>query len=209
MRLSEYVEPTQEQKRINKFIENVKKDCKPWLSAIKNCQRKILYRGYKGKLIDKKNVRTNRRPKDMPLHLHKKLDDVFFENFGWRPRSEGLFVSSHSSVGAIYGDTGGLVFPVGKFDFLWNKDVHDLYAFVQRDDNNKMSIGDYILEGYTNKNLCRAMASLKEIMIRCKSYYVISFIHLEKVLKDGPGDGWSNDLMIGEICSKWIEESFF
>jgi len=208
MRLTQYITESKEQD-ISKFIKNVKKDCKPWLSAIKNCTNKVIYRGYVGKFIDKKNVRTDRKPKDMPPALHKELDSIFYEKFGWKPRSEGLFVSPHIYVGATYGNSGGVCFPTGKFKFVWNPDVHDLFAMIQRHHDGESTVGDYILEGYRDKDICRALSTMTEIMIKCKSYHIIDYSYLTSFEKNTRDSEWTKGLLIKEIIKEWIDRSFF
>ena len=197
----------QNSERIYKFIQSVKRECKTWLSAVKNCKYKVVYRGYSGKLIDKKNVRTDRKPKDTDAKTHKKLDDMFLKKVGWRTRSEGLFVSGSSVVGTVYGDTSGMCFPTGDFKFIWSPNVHDLFAFVRP--NNETILDTDILDNYTDKNLCRAIQSFKEITIKCKSYYVISTRYLIDNISNSNDGEWTKGLSVGEICRSWTEEMFF
>ena len=147
MRLQEYITESLEQD-IDKFVSNVKKDCKPWLSAIKTCKNKALYRGYKGKKIDHKKVRMDRRPTDMPYSKHEELDLYFLDEFGWPARSQGLFATTAIGITNQYGDPG-LCFPAGKFQYIWNPYINDLYIFMK----NFEGTLDRFMKDYTDKDL--------------------------------------------------------
>lgn len=70
------------------------------------------------------SVRSDRKPRDMPKDLHNLLDKTFLEMFGWKARSEGVFVTS----GATWeGEKDSLFFPIGKFKYIWSPRINDLY----------------------------------------------------------------------------------
>ena len=206
MRLTQYInESMLNDNRVDKFIKDVKGDCKPFLSTVKNCKRRILYRGYNGKLIDKKTVRKDRKPKDTPIKFHKNVDEIFFKKWGWRPRSGGLFVTGSVRFSSLYGPKG-IVFPVGKFKFLWNPNVHDLYSYM--DVIEVLGKGDEIIGSYKDKDMCKAIKSFKEIMIDCKSYYVINCSQLIKYLTNDEVFAMET---IEEVAmmEDWVNRSFF
>ena len=87
----------------------------------------VLYSGRKTGRGDMfiKQVRKNRIPKDMPLYIHNALDDTFNRKFGFRARSNALFVVSDDNVAAEYGKVY-MIFPVGRFKYLYNENIDDL-----------------------------------------------------------------------------------
>jgi hypothetical protein len=172
---------------LTEFSEIVWDDCLPYLQAVKSCLWPLLYRGVserKEYFIFDKKVRTNRRPRDMGYEMQKNFDDAFKKLFGWKPRSEGLFVIGDVDVAGGYANTTlYLVFPVGKFRFLWSPEVDDMYdlpgrympdgeVFTSRTPAEKYP--DFVKElDYTDKDLCKAISSGSEIMIKCKKYHGI------------------------------------
>jgi hypothetical protein len=115
---------------VKDIAEILMDNCAPFLKELKKTQYKyMLYRGYKkdvSKSVEFVKPRKNRRPKDTPLALHNLLDDLFKKKFGWKVRSEGVFVAPRnfplSDYGRVY-----LFFPVGKFKYVWSPKVSDLY----------------------------------------------------------------------------------
>jgi len=200
MRLKEYITESIDNNTIDKFMNNVEKNCRHWLSAIKNCKNKKLYRGYNGSDIDKKNVRTDRKPTDMSSSSHVILDDMFYKKFGWQPRSEGLFATTQIGVTWQYGQPG-LCFPAGNFKYIWNPHIVDLYSHI----SNYGMIDN--VDNYTDKNLHKYMnKSNCEIMIKCKSYYIINGLSLITHLKTVESEKYLR-LTLEEAFDIWIKEN--
>src|SRR5574343_1636353 len=82
---------TNNQKEIKKF----KTLCAPIIKRYQDVPHMgPMYRGYKKNLYDYiKTRRKNRRPMDSKPIFQKMFDKYFFKKFGWKPRSEGVFVS--------------------------------------------------------------------------------------------------------------------
>lgn len=121
-----------EVKEFQTWWERIEKDCKPWLNEIRhgNSGGQLVYRGIKTAKGDfeLRDVRKDRYPKDTSIEWHNALDDAFKSHFGWKARSEGLFVS-HNKTADSYGDVY-IVFPVGKYRYLWSESYDDLYSYV-------------------------------------------------------------------------------
>lgn len=103
------------------FIEG---NCKSYLKKSKG---RLIHRGMKrvSPIIIKK-PRKNRRPKDMDPKNHGLLDKAFKKVFGWKARSEGVFVSGNAtswldSYGPVY-----YIFPIKAFTFIWSPNIYDL-----------------------------------------------------------------------------------
>ena len=127
MRLIHFLnEAAYSEEEILEIKKNIQKECKPWINASKGY---IVWRGQtkpKSK-TGKFKVRKNRKPLDTPIDVHKELDAIFKKHFGWKSRSEGLLATGDKTVAGSYG-VPFQIFPIGKFRFVWSKNVHDLYG---------------------------------------------------------------------------------
>lgn len=109
------------EKEIIKLIEG---NCKPFLKEFSN----PLYRGtIDYSMFIKKTRRKDRKPKDLQKVLHETLDEIFYDLFGWYPRSEGVFVTSDPSQARSYGESF-YFFPIGKYRYVYSNRVYDLYS---------------------------------------------------------------------------------
>jgi len=127
-RLYEYIEKD-EISKLHGMFNDINKKCQPFLKEFKssNCKN-LLFRAVnkKIKLYEEIKPRQDRLPKDTPLNIHKLLDDKFNENFGWKARSEGVFVSSNMEKIKPYG-LPYIFIPIGKYEYLWSPKIEDLY----------------------------------------------------------------------------------
>jgi len=146
MRFKEYITEastpyTMSRKDMKIFFDTwngIKKHVDP--QFIKDLQKakKFLWRG-SNKFVDKfKQIspRVNRRPSDMDEHTQKKLDDLFQEGFGVKPRSQGVFTIGNDSEAENYGEPY-MFFPHGKYKFIWSDRITDLYQDVNNKRLNK------------------------------------------------------------------------
>lgn len=172
-----------------------------------------LYRGYKEEITGLKRfvTRSERQPKDTPRYIHTVLDELFLKKFGWKARSEGVFVSCSPSTAEMYGDVSWF-FPIGKYDALYSDKVMDAYSklgdmwrvyihdIVKRKSPPILPVheleGDKGFEEYvkntfpidTYKHFDPSVLGIKgvkpEITFRCKEYYMISIDSDEFSLKE-------------------------
>jgi len=114
-------------------ISKIKHECSDIVKeyALTN---KLLYRGTKTSRREtiSDNVykiipRNDRKPKDTDPSDQRSIDDLFEDIFGWRPRSEGVFVSSSSTVAKSYGKIY-VFFPVNGYKYVWSPNYEDLYS---------------------------------------------------------------------------------
>lgn len=183
------------------WIELIEKHCKPYLNKIKG-NKHVLVRNFPKKqrsIIELRRVRKDRKPKDMPVKIHNMLDKFFQEHFGWKARSEGLFCWSSYKFKYILKDlidnediATKLVFPIGKFDYLWNPEVDDLYVIFDENAEemfsksidyvdseelenlfNKLKETDNPLSGYQDSRFSKSLDSSCEIIINCDNYYTV------------------------------------
>lgn len=197
MRLLNYLNEQEE----DNVVDLVRRDCKPFFKEAKGSdgflirQTKMIQGKY-----EVKKTRINREPTDTPEFIHKKLDDYLKDKFGWRARSNALFCWSSAVLTSPsikkMPQSFGLVFPIGKFEFVWSSEIRDVYLEMEKfakkytDQSPMTELQDLdetqleevweefrksgLLESYTNKNLQRALKSRSEIMIRTGEYYFIN-----------------------------------
>ena len=184
MRLDNYISET----TTNDYITLIKRDCQPWLKAMKNCNG-FFWRGLKkpGDFI-RIRVRTNRVPMNMEREEAASLDRGFQKKFGWKPRSSGVFVSGSDREARGYsGLAVGVhaIFPMGDFKFVWSPFIEDLYTDMPTAIKKTKIAFDKIRirkegvlevlaqEMFTDKDLCKARRSNNEVVIGCKTYYAL------------------------------------
>jgi len=107
-------------------------DCQPFLkeSHFISSPRFRLYRGLnhlpdRAIFAEVKSM-LDRGPRDSSAAIHKLLDAHFKEKFGIPFRSQGVFTTSKMGIASDYGAVK-LIFPIGKFDYLWSPKIEDAY----------------------------------------------------------------------------------
>ncbi len=113
-------------------FQKMAEECKPFLKELKRSNFEFLYSGRKNNYenFEKKKIRKDRKPKDMPEIIHNLLDKKFEKNFGVKARSQGFFISNNPSELFEYG-TPHYVFPVGNYKLIYSKIIKDLYRNLQ------------------------------------------------------------------------------
>lgn len=177
-------------KSLAPVIKRIKAECQPYLDAIEyNVLEYRLYRGMKGTDAPYMTGRvrlTGRKPQATGTHVHEAVNGYFIDQFG-EPFRNALFTSSNPNFAADYGNLF-IVFPTGKFKFIWSPHIEDLYnhewALDEALDDDKadddMPSDDYHFRltmdnyEYQNTDFIGAMESKQEIMIRTPVYYGIN-----------------------------------
>jgi hypothetical protein len=115
-------------------LDTLKKDCKPFIKELKKSGKEVLWRGTyaRTKTLIRVTPRMDRTPKDTPEKVHDELNDRFKKKFGWEVRSEGVFATSGYSSAADYG-TPHIFFPVGKYKYVFNPRIEDLWNQIESD----------------------------------------------------------------------------
>ena len=121
-------------------LELLKKQCSQIIKEYDNAGS-ILFRGTNSTRmtnIDENNniykvyPREDRRPKDTPLFMQIKLDDLFYKVFKWKPRSQGVFAVRNFGIAHSYGNAYAF-FPVNGYKYVWSMRVDDLYGdYIER-----------------------------------------------------------------------------
>jgi len=173
---------------VENFAPKLAKECKPYITAVKKCKQDHLYRGVQtSSMYGTRKVRQDRKPKDMKLYIHNDLDLAFEEEFGWKARSASIFAIGLKSPASDYG-TPCRIWPAGKFKVLWSPEIDDLYQHIldEYTRNDKDIPYEAIAKMYVEGDLCGALLSGREIMIKADKYYFVNARWLESFV-DYPG----------------------
>jgi len=110
-------------------IEMIYNECMPFIKELTKGKfsRNLMYSGRsESKDIIRKQVRKDRQPLNTYSIDHRLFDDVFYDLFKVRGRSNAVFCSGDRSVTTEYGTTYS-IFPIGKFKYIWSPFIGDLY----------------------------------------------------------------------------------
>jgi hypothetical protein len=201
-----YLQTYENVKEENEIEHILTTECRPFLEF-----GHIFYRGFNNYPSNKFRFFTNtirnyklftsvktRQPLDTPLEIHKKINKLFFEKFGWYARSEGIFATPNGSITKQYGKTY-LFVPVGDFEYLYNPVVTDFYVVLRNKNflepeywltmNKKTNIDDYytaldktlneLVDGYRDTGYNPFVESI----FKCDKYYLINTKYLKTVKK--------------------------
>lgn len=133
MKFSKYIVESSGKTPFSEILDALLKNCAPFM--------KEFSRGFNGKFLysgrdDKrdwfiKDVRSDREPKDMAETVHQVLDDTFNKKFGFRARSNVIFVTGRWAVAVGYG-TDYSIFPIGQYKYIYSKSVKDMYMDIDK-----------------------------------------------------------------------------
>jgi len=184
---------------VDEIVKVIQEDCKPYLDKFDTA----LFRGMNINSEDSAVFSLfdrfkHREPRTTSIEAHTVLDNVFNEEFGWKARSEGVFVDQN--FGNEYGSGLYLFFPRGDFDYLWSPKVEDLlsyveyslYDFTYKSYLEDISNGDHIYydyaKGLIKKKWCKKMNNIQ----RFEQYQLTEndYITVDNVGEELKGD-WS------------------
>jgi len=179
----------------------INKECKPFVKEVGlfdspidkyNIFQRVLFRGFKDPPADfrleKRPVRTDRRPRYIPLGMHETLSKITKEMFGWNTRSEGLFTGSHSIASQFSTAGVRVVIPIGpiKYVYMGAEDLHHLYMhFDVGGTEGDVERLTHLASKYKTKGLRNFMkqhpSDRWECIVKCKSYYIMSMDTIKSV----------------------------
>lgn len=202
MRHYELTEDFATEQTVLNQAKTIRQNCQPYLKQNTDAiNRYPMYRGVKppgghsvtgvgdANVIRKEVRLTNRKPSDMPFELHEFINNYFQEEYG-APFRSAMFVIGSSGQAGAYG-TVYLIFPAGKFEYLWSPEFEDLFSItgeygyefasntlgrekrIKVTTEIKQNIADEVLSTYQTDGLMEAIDSTHEIMIRTQYYYGI------------------------------------
>lgn len=167
------------------ILEN---DCNYYINLLKNCKKgHFLLRGYDYKIDNLKSFDhpflENRKPKNMSVDLHNKINNFFLPIFKWKIRN-GIFCYGFDMLNNTPRDDYGyginyLFFPIDEFEFVYSKEHFDLWALFETSKESP----DFIINKlkFENKNFCDMMEPRKnyhyfsnEISIKATKYYLVN-----------------------------------
>ena len=187
MRLEQYLIEDEAQRL--EMIETIKKECKPWLRLIKpilGSEKYFIRQSKRGNnFFVKVATRSDRRPLDSSKKVHNAFNKALEKRFGWRPRSEGVFVwpvSENPSIGYFF-------YPIGEFKYVWSPRVGDLFTTAVR---NAVEIDiEEFVPTYTNRDLLDVFNTFpgrmfkSEVMFKCSQYYLVNRRYKELLRYNG------------------------
>ena len=182
MKFEQYIKESKDKDKLFNAIKAIHKNCQPyllqWLYAFKGSLLKPLYRGSnnKGDIFTSKTRQGDRKPLNTPPEIQKGIDDYFEKKYGHRYRSSSYFTTGLGSEARDYGKVY-MIFPVGRFNYIYNPNVIDLYLYTNIIEKGDTTKWESILSGYKTDNqgnLFYAINSGVEIMIKSKGYLGIS-----------------------------------
>jgi len=183
--------------------EGKEEDVKKWMAIIeKQCGQIIkeyvkadafFYRGSTGKSFVEKGGRGTkvRPPKDTPIEVHRYLNKLYKENFGWKVR-DGVSVTADLNTAATYGGTTFIFFPVDGYAYAWSRKVKDLYnwlplemkrAHMRRHKSLKIKKAEILkfektfndlMKLYSRSGIQHALKHDSEVMFRTNKWYGIN-----------------------------------
>lgn len=150
------------------IVELIKRDCKQFIAENTSG---LLYRGMRNKdqEVMKIKTREDRKPKNMDIIVHDKMDAWFNEKFKFKARSAAAFVIGNFVEARSYGQVYA-IFPIGDFKFAWSPDVYDLFIQVDEQRDIESQLEKF---NYRDTDLGFAITSKHEIMLSCKEYYAV------------------------------------
>jgi hypothetical protein len=123
---------------VTTIVNLLKKDCKKYINNVEK-YKGILISHRKDKLdFQKISIRKNRKPKDTPLIIHNFIDDLFYDKFGVKARSETMFCFTYNFYNTMdlyrknvlsmsYYGKPYFIFPIGNYKIIYNENIDDLY----------------------------------------------------------------------------------
>ena len=131
MRLLKHLtERTMKEEGIEDFWKWVQKKCKPflkeWMPLQKTGEMFPLYRGMNEQDVGEKWVRQDRKPEMSGRKFHIDMDNMMKQVHGINGRTKAMFCTGDVDAVTPYGNAF-MVFPVGKYKYLWSGRIRDLY----------------------------------------------------------------------------------
>lgn len=141
-----YISKEYDDNDFKNIISILEKDCKEFLNEIRRIG-KPLFRGTKNfdefdTGIGYRIVSGDRQPVDTNQDISNIIDNYFQEKFGIKLRSAGIFSSKKVTNAGEYG-TPYLFFPVDGYEYYWNENITDLYAYIEPQDWYYSATNDY------------------------------------------------------------------
>ncbi len=185
MRFKQYIREDYTTKNWEDIKSTLNRDCQSFIKYLRGAKY-LLLRGVNSPVMPSRNyemmsVRKNRKPRLVDSELHKLMGDYSKDKFGWNIREKGLFTTK-SEEGAKRWGTPVIIFPIGKFKYVWSANVERLYqkydAFDIKGTDVWDDIENEIDERYHNTRLDvylkRPSGVVSECIVNGNKYYQLN-----------------------------------
>ena len=207
MNLLRYIKENAPNSDIDIILPEIEKTCSKYIKDLRSGRNMFFrmspkYISIADDLVYISTVATNRKPVDTPREVSKGVDDLLKSRFGWKPRSDGLFVwiTKKSEKSWRWSPSSRVIFPSNDYKYVYSPTIADLYTDCWESYENEYessgldpnSLEDSFLSwfsrkelpGYTDKN---ALSFIQpsgwniECMIKAKKVYAISTAYIESL----------------------------
>lgn len=119
MRLTQYITEKTDGKLLRQIEQAIRK-CSQYYEEIGTAGH--LYRGTKTRTgkIEARIPRKDRRPRDTQKDTHLIMDKLLYKNFGWHPRSAGVFTTANRNSASYYGKNCSIFIPANGYKYLYS-----------------------------------------------------------------------------------------
>ena len=140
----------------------------------------VFFRGVSGStdpsVCSVRKVRKDRRPRDTLLHLHTAADEWFLRKFGFKFRSQALFLTSTQTTATAYASAPENVYriiPLDQYTFCWSPKISDMLQLIDATTTPEMLWHALDAADYRIDDLKSAHTSGNEVMLVCDQYISI------------------------------------
>lgn len=178
----------------NDVLPVLEKECGKILKIYKK-NKSFLYRGLSGEkklFIEKTSRKGVRKPKHTSVEMHRFLNSLFKEKFGWKVR-DGISTSTDASQAMWYGNAY-IFFPTNRFKFAYSLKIDDLFKelpiipfAVDTKEwlNKKKRTFNRIVNMYTDKDLHQAINNNSgEVLFKTGKYYLLRRDEFRHIFSD-------------------------
>lgn len=182
--------PQSKMKAVEEWMAIIEKSCSQIIKEYKKADE-FFYRGSHGRDFVEKEGRITkvRPPKDTPIEVHRFINKMFKEKFGWKVR-DGVAATPQTHTAETYGRVH-IFFPVNGYKYVWSRKVKDLYRKIpielrklifrrlksKKDKQESILRNEIELKGivdlYQNTGIQQALMHDNEVMFRTKKWYGI------------------------------------
>jgi hypothetical protein len=186
MRLDRYLIEVLPVKNIYEYLDIIGENCSKIIKVYQTADN-FIYRGVeeKGDFLERKGRTKVRIPRDTPPEIHRYLNKLFKEKFGWKVR-DGISTTPVKLQTYLYGRPY-IFFPADGYKFAWSKRYGDLWLHIRKNtpiggvnDKRKQSALKRAVNTYIDTDLVGAISKTKkrkdegEIMFKVEKYYLIT-----------------------------------
>jgi len=185
----------------------LKRNCSEYIRELRSGKNFFIRENNKFVIYSEDDVillppREDRAPRDMNPYLHNEMNNLLKAKFGWKPRSEGLFVwvtpqNKNFKRNSFEETEKRLIFPTDGYKYVYSKSIFDIFYEYERIEDELYDISDNYtpeelnekflnwftkeaLPTYTDKNVLKANFPLieTECSLRTTKAFVIAQVNI-------------------------------